>query len=151
MLSPRMLPAPGILPPSLSSLASLINFDASGCNLTGTLPPSYQNMSSLQALGLASNQLTGELPESYSALEALTHIDLSLNGFTGRAPPEWAPLTNLVYLSLAHNTLTGEGAALALQACLDVEGGMWWHKMLCIAALDQGPDTVRALHRVPQP
>ncbi|KAK9108857.1 hypothetical protein Sjap_016917 [Stephania japonica] len=93
---------------SLSNLAQLTHFNASGFSLPGQIPDSFgQKLVSLQVLDLSSCSITGPIPSSLGNLANLSVLDLSRNRINGVIPSTLGMLSRLLVLDLSKNSLTG--------------------------------------------
>ncbi|KAK6134313.1 hypothetical protein DH2020_031936 [Rehmannia glutinosa] len=104
-------PITGVLPKSLGSAnmsASLENFIAFSCRISGTIPDEIGNLKNLIWLTLWDNELTGEIPATLGRLKNLQSLSIYENKLQGSIPPSFCSLENLYLLSLESNRLSGE-------------------------------------------
>ncbi|KAK6134393.1 hypothetical protein DH2020_031859 [Rehmannia glutinosa] len=104
-------PITGVLPKSLGSAnmsASLENFIAFSCRISGTIPDEIGNLKNLIWLTLGDNELTGKIPTTLGRLKNLQRLSIYENKLQGSIPPSFCSLENLYLLSLESNRLSGE-------------------------------------------
>ncbi|KAK6134314.1 hypothetical protein DH2020_031937 [Rehmannia glutinosa] len=104
-------PITGVLPKSLGSTnmsASLENFIAFSCRISGAIPDEIGNLNNLVWLALGDNELTGEIPATLGRLKNLQRLSIYRNKLHGSIPPSFCSLENLYFLSLTRSGLSGE-------------------------------------------
>ncbi|KAK6134395.1 hypothetical protein DH2020_031861 [Rehmannia glutinosa] len=104
-------PITGVLPKSLGSTnmsASLQNFIANSCRISGVIPGEMGNLNNLVWLALEDNELTGEIPTTLGRLKKLQRLSIRGNKLQGSIPPSFCSLENLYHLCLSRNRLSGE-------------------------------------------
>ncbi|XP_039142388.1 protein STRUBBELIG-RECEPTOR FAMILY 8 [Dioscorea cayenensis subsp. rotundata] len=90
------------LPPNLTHLNLASN------SFTGNLPYSISTMTSLIYFNASHNTLSQSIGDLFLNLENLSDLDLSFNSFTGDLPTSMGSLSNLSSLYLQDNQLTGQ-------------------------------------------
>lgn len=100
-------PLGGAIPQSWAGWASLQDFRARECGLTGSLEV-VATWPNLHALQLANNELEGSFPPALASLENLAEIDLSRNRLSGPLPQDLGGSPSLRRVDLASNAFIGE-------------------------------------------
>ncbi|KDO49788.1 hypothetical protein CISIN_1g036011mg [Citrus sinensis] len=101
-------PLRGILPPVIGNFsASLQNFYAYDCKLTGNIPHEIGNLRSLIVLSLFINALNGTIPSTVGRLEQLQGLSLYGNNLEGSIPYDLCHLERLNGIRLNGNKLSG--------------------------------------------
>ena len=101
-------PLRGILPPVIGNFsASLQNFYAYDCKLTGNIPQEIGNLRSLIVLSLFINDLNGTIPSTVGRLEQLQGLSLYGNNLEGSIPYDLCHLERLNGIRLNGNKLSG--------------------------------------------
>lgn len=94
-------PIPSSLPLTLQMLT------LSGNQFTGSIPPTVSLLIQLTDFQVAKNQLEGAIPDSFQQLKALANMDLSGNKLTGELPSSMGNMSSLTKLTLKDNQLSG--------------------------------------------
>ncbi|XP_044498140.1 probable leucine-rich repeat receptor-like serine/threonine-protein kinase At3g14840 [Mangifera indica] len=97
----------GTLPPNLTRLPFLQQFDVSRNYLSGPIPPVWSSLP-LVSISLLGNRLTGSIPKDIANISTLKSLVLEFNQFSGVLPEELGNLSSLERLHLTSNNFTGE-------------------------------------------
>ncbi|XP_044498116.1 probable leucine-rich repeat receptor-like serine/threonine-protein kinase At3g14840 isoform X2 [Mangifera indica] len=97
----------GPIPPVWSSLP-LVNISLLGNRLTGSIPKDLANIGTLKSLVLEFNQFSGVLPEELGNLPSLERLLLTSNNFTGELPKTFSNLITLQDFRIGDNNFTGK-------------------------------------------
>ncbi|XP_059638793.1 receptor kinase-like protein Xa21 [Cornus florida] len=113
-------PFHGILPNSFGNLSSsLLNFDASNCQLMGRIPERIGSFTNLNYLILSGNNFNGSIPSTIEGMKELQRFYLDRNRLEGSIPKEICSLRNLGDIRLHNNSLSG-----SIPACIGNVSGL---------------------------
>eukprot|EP01026_Neomeris_dumetosa_P061309 TRINITY_DN5785_c0_g1_i11.p1 TRINITY_DN5785_c0_g1~~TRINITY_DN5785_c0_g1_i11.p1 ORF type:complete len:383 (+),score=44.74 TRINITY_DN5785_c0_g1_i11:93-1151(+) len=125
------------IPPELSSLKNMKDFNMQGNSFTGTLPVELSEWDQLRTFNVQQNQLNGTIPVQYSTWTKLEFLQISRNSFSGSLPVELSNWQSIQVAYLQKNSLSGsipEEYSVLLDTLEEIEVAPLNTRQLCISS-----------------